>query len=93
MSEPEPVWHVEVVARAERDLDRLTRKVAEAIIEFITATLPTNPWRMSKPLTGEFEGIRSARRGDYRVLFEIDVARHVLVILRIAHRSHVYRAK
>ncbi len=35
----------------------------------------------------------AARRGDYRVLFWIDKARSVIVIVRIAHRSDVYRSR
>lgn len=46
---------------------------------------------MSKPLTDEFTGLRSARRGDYRVIIELDEAAHALVLLRVAHRAHIYR--
>jgi mRNA interferase RelE/StbE len=60
-----------VSARARRDLDRLPPRIAAAIVEFATRTLLENPERMSKPLAGELEGLRSARRGDYRVIFEL----------------------
>ena len=66
-------------------------KIAAAIVEFITTTLPTNPERMSKPLRYELEGLRSARRGDYRVLFELDHDAGVLLVVRIAHRADAYR--
>jgi mRNA-degrading endonuclease RelE of RelBE toxin-antitoxin system len=46
---------------------------------------------LSKPLTGEFEGVRSARRGDYRVLIEIDESARTVLVVRIAHRAEVYR--
>jgi mRNA interferase RelE/StbE len=70
---------------------RLSHKVAAAVVEFITTTLPTSPERMSKPLRGEFEGLRSARRGDYRVLFELRPDERVLLVVRIAHRADAYR--
>lgn len=40
-----------------------------AIVEFFTGVLADNPGRLSKPLTNELLGLRTARRGDCRVLF------------------------
>ena len=84
-------WDVQFAPSAIRGIDRLPPRIAAAVVEFITATLPANPERMSKPLRGEFEGLRSARRGDYRVLFFLDEARSTLVVVRIAHRADVCR--
>ena len=84
-------WDVQLAPSAVRRLDRLPPRIAVAVVEFVTATLPTNPERMSKPLRGELEGLRSARRGDYRVLFSLDEATATLLVVRIAHRADVYR--
>ena len=46
---------------------------------------------MTKPLTGDLEGFRSARRGDYRVIVRLDDTAHAVVLHRVAHRAHVYR--
>jgi mRNA-degrading endonuclease RelE of RelBE toxin-antitoxin system len=62
-----------------------------AVIEFITGVLPDNPLRLSKPLTGEFGELRSARRGDYRVLIQVDEGARTVFVLRIAHRAEAYR--
>lgn len=45
----------------------------------------------NKLLDGEFTDVHSKRVGDWRILYEIldDVA--VIVVIRIAHRSEVYR--
>lgn len=84
-------FSVEVSSAARRQLHRLPDRVARAIVEFITVVLPSNPLRLTKPLTGELEGLRSARRGDYRVVVRVaEQARDVLVV-RITHRAHVYR--
>jgi mRNA-degrading endonuclease RelE of RelBE toxin-antitoxin system len=69
----------------------LPPKVAVAVVEFLTVVLPTNPVRLSKPLTGEFADLRSARRGDYRVLIHVDETARSVLVLRIAHRAEVYR--
>lgn len=84
-------WSVQLAPSAVRALDRLPHKVAAAIAEFITATLPTDPIRMSKPLRYELSGWRVARRGDYRVTFRILDDDHALLIGRVEHRAHVYR--
>lgn len=84
-------WDVAATSRFDRDLARLSPRVAAAIVEFVTALLPQNPPRMTRPLTGDLEGYRSARRGDYRVIVRLDHAARVMVLHRVAHRAHVYR--
>ncbi len=78
-------------ATAVRSVDRLPVKVVVAIVQFVTAVLPSNPRRMSKPLRFELEGLHVARRGDYRVTFRIDEEQQVLWIGRIEHRAHIYK--
>lgn len=84
-------WDVQFADAAIRGLDRLPVKVAQAVVEFVTYTLPGNPWRLSKPLQREFEGLHSARRGDYRVLFSLHEETGTLLVVRIAHRRDAYR--
>lgn len=84
-------WTVHFAPAAIRGLQRLPARISPAIVEFATVTLPTNPERMSKPLRNELEGVRSARRGDYRVLFILDEPTHSLLVVRVAHRADVYR--
>ncbi|BDY27994.1 MULTISPECIES: type II toxin-antitoxin system RelE family toxin [Mycolicibacterium] len=90
MSNGEP-WSVRLAPSAVRALDRLPHKVAAAVAEFITVTLPTDPYRMSKPLRHELAGWRVARRGDYRVTLRILDDDHALLIGRVEHRAHIYR--
>lgn len=84
-------WSVKLSPTAIGALDQLPLKVATAIVEFITGTLPTDPRRLSKPLRYELSGWHVARRGDYRVTFRILDDDHVLLIGRIQHRAHAYR--
>lgn len=85
------VWRVVATSRFDRDLGRLPPRVAAAIVEFVTTVLPQNPARMTKPLSGDLEGYRSARRGDYRVIVRLDEQGRVVIAHRVAHRAHVYR--
>jgi mRNA interferase RelE/StbE len=82
-----------VVARpAYRSIaEHLPEAVNAAVIEFITGALIENPQRVGRELRNELAGIQSARRGTYRVLYRIDEAERVVTVLRIDHRSDVYR--
>jgi mRNA-degrading endonuclease RelE of RelBE toxin-antitoxin system len=64
---------------------------AWAIFEFIHGPLSQDPWRVSKPLHDELEGFRGARRGEYRVVLRIDDEQRVVRVVRVDHRSDIYR--
>jgi mRNA-degrading endonuclease RelE of RelBE toxin-antitoxin system len=70
---------------------KLPEVVASAAIEFITGPLLEKPHRVGKELRNELTGIHSARRGAFRVLYEIDDESRVVTVLRIGHRADIYR--
>jgi mRNA interferase RelE/StbE len=84
-----------VVARpaARAVAEQLPEAVSAAVIDFITGALLENPQRVGRPLRNELEGMHSARRGTYRVLYRIDEDAREVIVLRIDHRSDVYRAR
>ncbi len=86
-------YRVEIISEGRRDLHRLTAKVATAIVEFVTGPLAADPWRVSKPLTGDLADYRGARRGDYRVIVRIDEVTRTVLVARIGHRSDIYRPR
>ena len=88
----EPLWRVEVMAPARREFDRLPISVAAAVLETLDA-IAGNPKRLGKPLMLEHEGRYSARRGPYRIIYELDVDAHLVRVLAIGHRRDVYRRR
>lgn len=92
MSEPESRYELRVTGPAQRHLERLPEGTAAAIVEFMLSALIDNPHRVGGRLQRELSGLHSARRGAYRVVYEIDDQLHVVVVLRIDHRSRVYRS-
>ncbi len=86
-----PDYGLLVTPPAQRALDRLPERVAAAIVELLTGDLLAAPRRVGKPLRRELAGIWSARRGSYRVLYEIDDEMQCVVVLRIDHRADIYR--
>jgi len=74
--------------------ERLSLEVATAAAEFVTGSVLEDPRRVGKPLGAELAGIYSARVGrDWRVLYEIDDAKHLVIVLDIRHRSTAYRRR
>jgi mRNA-degrading endonuclease RelE of RelBE toxin-antitoxin system len=67
--------------------------VAAAIVEFMVGALVENPRRLGHPLQRELIGLWSARRGPYRVVYEIDDDEHSVIVVRIDHRADVDRAR
>ncbi|UQX12051.1 type II toxin-antitoxin system RelE family toxin [Candidatus Mycobacterium methanotrophicum] len=84
-------WTVGLASSARRDIDKLPPRVIPAVVEFIYGPLASDPRRIGKPLRENFHGHWSARRGDYRVLYMLDEHRQQIVIIRVGHRSQVYR--
>lgn len=84
-------YQVEFTAGALRDIQALPPSVAWAVVAFCDGALADNPQRVGKALRWQFEGLYSARRGGYRIIYSI-VEEQVLVdVVRIRHRRRVYR--
>ena len=86
-------FEVDWTRSALRGLDRLPEKAASACIEFVYGALAENLKRVGGALRLELTGKRSARRGDFRVIYEIDDDERVVTIIAIDHRSDVYRSR
>jgi mRNA interferase RelE/StbE len=72
-------------ARALRKLDpEIRRRVRTAL-----ATLREEPER-GKPLQLTLKGLRSWRTGDFRIVYRIEEARIVILVIAIGHRRDVY---
>lgn len=87
------MFEVEITPEGLRHLDRLPTKVRLAAVETILGTIAENPYRAGKALVGELTGLHSARRGDYRVIYEISEERQIIVVHRVQHRRDAYRRR
>jgi mRNA interferase RelE/StbE len=83
---------VVVTAPARREFDRLPISVAAAVLETLDS-IAENPRRRGKRLMLEHEGRHSARRGPYRIIYEIDEDEHLVRVIAIGHRRDVYRRR
>ena len=86
-------YEVEITPEGLRHLNRLPNKVRAAVLETIFGSIAENPQRAGKPLRGELEGLYSARRGELRVIYEIDEGTRVVIVHRAQHRRSSYRRR
>ncbi len=76
---------------AESDIDAVNqsdRKLFARIIKKIEF-LENHPAE-GKPLVGNHRGEFSLRVGNYRIIYQPDHTKHLIYILTIKHRKHVY---
>jgi mRNA-degrading endonuclease RelE of RelBE toxin-antitoxin system len=86
-------YEVEITPEGLRHLNRLPDKVRIAVLETILGSIADNPERAGKPLVGELESLYSARRGEFRVIYEIDETNRTVLVHRAQHRRSTYRRR
>ncbi len=84
------LYNVQLMPGAQKDLDsfsgKLLTRLEKAILGLYDDARPHN----SKKLSGGGSRWR-IRVGDYRILYEIEEAKKIVKVYRIAHRREVYR--
>ena len=87
-------YEIRLYGPARRALEiRLSLSAALAVWEFCDGALRDEPRRVGRPLHRELSGYLSARRGGYRVIYRIDEEARLVHVVRIEHRSDVYRRR
>ena len=87
------MYRLRITPEGARSLNRLPEKVRPAVAATISGPLAENPQRLGKQLVGRLEGLRVARRGNYRIIYEIDDNKQLVVVHRVQHRRDVYRQR
>ena len=85
-------WTIEFDFAAKRELDKLDKPVANRILKFLYQRIARldNPQQVGGKLQGPLSPYWKYRVGDYLLICSIEHARHVVLVLRIDHRSEVY---
>jgi mRNA interferase RelE/StbE len=84
-------YKIEFSQEAATDVDKLfyaDGKLFARILKKIES-LTDNP-REGKSLAGNHKGEFSLRVGVYRIVYDLDTSDHIIFILTIKHRKHVY---
>ena len=83
-------YRIEVSGTAERQLKKIRREDKVRILRAISLLASEPRPGGCKKMSG-YDDIYRIRIGNYRVIYEIDGKRIVVVILKIGHRREVYR--
>lgn len=84
-------YEIEFAGTARRDLRSVPPRIVPAIVEFVYGDLARYPRRVGKPLQRELEGLWGARRGPYRIIYDLVEERLVVIVIHVDHRADVYR--
>ncbi|MBI2827616.1 MAG: type II toxin-antitoxin system RelE/ParE family toxin [Planctomycetia bacterium] len=85
-----PGYAIEFLASADRALRRLPVTIQRRIIAAVDRLADNPRPRGSAKLAGEEDAWR-IRVGEYRVLYEIEDDRLVVLVVRVGHRKDLYR--
>lgn len=74
-----------------KDLRNIPAKDTQRILARIDA-LADNPWPPEGQKIAEQPYYR-VRQGDYRILYQVEEEERVVIVVKVAHRRHVYRSR
>jgi mRNA interferase RelE/StbE len=85
-------YRIRYTPAARRTLsEQLPPHVGHAVLALLDGDLAREPTRVGKPLRSPLEGTWSARRGTYRLLYEIDADARTVTVVAVEHRADAYR--
>lgn len=86
-------WTIEYTKTAAKILTSIDRQISMRIKKYLEERIATeeDPRRFGEALPANLTGFWKYRIGDYRVIAEIQDERVVVVVVKIGHRSKVYK--
>ena len=86
------MWQIEFKPRAAKELRKLDPKQANKILNWLRIRLDSgaNPKLFAEQLTGNFKEFWRFRIGDFRVVFQLEEQKLLILVVRVAHRKDVY---
>lgn len=85
-------FDIVITANARRDIRRLDKQTARRLHKKLARWGQSGqPLKTAVRLTKPADAQYRLRVGNYRVLFDVDNKRKLIVILKVQHRSQVYR--
>ncbi|MFV2074418.1 MAG: type II toxin-antitoxin system RelE/ParE family toxin [Thermoanaerobaculales bacterium] len=85
------IYSLQIKRSAAKALARISKNDRFRLIEAIDR-LRAEP-NAGGVLKGEFAGLRRLRVGSFRIIYEVIDDQLLVLVVRVAHRSHAYRSK
>jgi mRNA interferase RelE/StbE len=85
-------WEIGFSREAEKFLKRenLRAEILAELIKFITRMKGESVSVDIKKLKGDWHGFYRIRKGNLRIIFELNIQEHLIYVARIDHRGKVY---
>ncbi len=83
-------WLIIFIPKAEKEFAKLSRDLQKRIYKALKK-LEKDPLAHLKSLHGTLGGLYKFRVGDYRLICKKEHKQIMILILKIAHRKHVYK--
>jgi len=86
-------WIIEYDSRVVKDMKKLDKKVQQQIITYFDTRIApsSDPRTFGKSLKSSFSSLWRYRIGEYRAICRIEDTHMVVLVVRISHRSTVYK--
>jgi len=86
-------WTIDYAQSARNQIKKLDKAVARRILDFMDNRVAKqeDPRTIGKALTGPLGSLWRYRVGDYRIICELQHSAVRVLVVRIGHRSEVYR--
>ena len=85
-------WTVQLVAAAEKTLSKLDRQVARRIVRKLEQIAAVDPRDTGEAMQGDERAWRY-RVGDWRVICDLADQTMTITVVRIGHRSEIYKQR
>lgn len=86
-------WRIELTDEAVKQLSKIGHTDAKRIRDYLRGRIQPldDPRQLGKPLAGQLGELWRYRVGNYRIIASIEDQEICVLVVRIGHRSKVYR--
>ncbi len=83
-------WKISYTVSAKNEIDSIDGSIKKIIKRAIEDKLMTDPLKFGLPLRRNLFGLFKLRVGDYRIIYKIEKAEVVVLVISVGHRKDVY---
>lgn len=86
------LWRIDFSEKADKQLLSLDKPIRERIRKYVKdLAVLSNPRLRGEPLAGNLSDFWKYRIGDYRLICRINDEKMLVLVVKIGHRSEVYK--
>lgn len=85
------MWTIKLKEECRKEFNKLDHVIQQRILSYLHERVSPQPKRFGKALSGNLKGFWRYRVGDYRIIAKLYDHELVVLAVRIAKRSDVYK--